>query len=385
MRVVHVVGSTRVDHGGTSRSVPAICEALSQRHIDVQLVTGRTSGVSSNVPPLPVVTHFIEDPPGVRRIFTGRRFAKRLLELQASAPGKSIVHDHGIWLPSNHATAKAARKSGVVRVVSPRGMASPWALSSGGIKKRLAWHLYQKRDLAAATAMHATADLEAQELRALGLTQPIAVIPNGIDLPANMPTRSRVAGKKRMVFMSRIHPKKGLLNLVRAWKLANISDEWELLLIGPDEGGHRIEVQQAIQQSGQNEDIKFFGEVSDGQKWQQLVDAELFVLPSFSENFGIVVAEALAAGLPVITTTGTPWEDLVHNQIGWWIAPEESSLTKTLVEAAGMPEAMRATMSQRAIEWSGERFDWNAIADRMVEFYAWLIDGGDTPECASVV
>lgn len=384
IRVVHVVGSTRVDHGGTSRSVPAICEALAERDVDVQLLTGKTEGVQSNVPKLPVVTRFVDDAAGMSRALTGRRFSSELAKWHSAHTGTAIVHDHGIWLPSNHAAAKSVGRSGGIRVVSPRGMASPWALSNGGIKKRVAWHLYQKNDLASATAFHATADLEATELRQLGLTQPIAVLPNGIDLPPVMPTRRRSGGKKRMVFMSRIHPKKGLMNLVMAWKAADISDVWELLLIGPDEGGHRREIERLTEQLGLSSCIRFHGEVSDTEKWQELVDADLFVLPSFSENFGIVVAEALAAGLPVITTTGTPWGDLVENDIGWWIPPDQESLQQVLVEACRLPDSARIEMSQRAAGWAGDRFQWSGIAARMFEFYSWLLHSGTVPEFVNV-
>lgn len=384
IRVLHVVGSTRVDHGGTSRSVPAICEALSAPELNVQLLTSKTPGVRSNVPPPPVVTHFVDDAPGLGRLLKSRTFAQQLTKFRLAGSLRSIVHDHGIWLPSNHAVASFAQKHGGVRVVSPRGMTSPWALANGGLKKTIAWQLYQKHDLETATAFHATANLEADELRQLGLKQPIAVIPNGIDLPEIMPARIRVGGKKRMIFMSRVHPKKGLLNLVKAWKAADVSDQWELLLVGPDEGGHRREVEDAIQSAGLAGCIEFFGEVSDNEKWQQLVDADVFVLPSFSENFGIVVAEALAAGLPVITTTGTPWEQLEQNQIGWWISPDLESLTSAIVAACGMPDEQRLAKGRQAAQWATHQFQWDGIASQMLEFYVWLLDGGDAPDFVQV-
>lgn len=379
LRVLHVVGSTRVDHGGTSRSVPAICESLSACGLDVELLTGKTSGVRSNVPAPPVITHLVSDAPGLGRILKGPAFSRRLTDFHLAGSLESIVHDHGIWLPSNHAVATSTKKYGGIRVVSPRGMASPWALANSGFKKKMAWQLYQKRDLETATAFHATASLEAEELRKLGLKQPIAVIPNGIDLPETMPARSRVGGKKRMIFMSRVHPKKGLINLVKAWKAADVSDEWELLLVGPDEGGHRNEVECAIQSSGLAGSISFYGEVNDSEKWQQLVDAEVFVLPSFSENFGIVVAEALAAGLPVITTNGTPWEQLEQNQIGWWVAPDLEPLTNAIIDACCMPEEQRLMMGRRAAEWATHQFRWDGIASQMLEFYVWLLGGGKVP------
>lgn len=379
MRVVQVVASTRVDHGGTSRSVPAICDALSDRNVDVHLLTGHTDGVKSNIPAHPAATHLINETGRFRRWFVGKDFSVRLEDLHASAGDRCLLHDHGIWLPSNRAAAQVARAKGWVRVVSPRGMVSPWALNNGGVKKKLAWNLYQKHDLETATAFHATAELEVEELRQIGMRQPIAVIPNGIDLPIRMPERSRHGGKKRAIFLSRIHPKKGLLNLIDAWGQSKVSGDWELLLVGPNEDGHREEIESVVARHGLADSVSFHGEVGDSEKWQQLVDADLFVLPSFSENFGIVVAEALAAGLPVITTTGTPWQSLEENRIGWWVQPETDSLTTALAEACFMADADRVEMGHRASIWASSQFQWGKIADQMATFYGWLLDGGTAP------
>ena len=386
LRVMQVVASTRVDHGGMSRSVPAICSALTDHQVEVHLLTGRTSGIKSNIPDAPAVTHLIDESGRFGRWFVGKQFSSRLGQLTdcSSETERCIVHDHGIWLPSNRATAQTARAKSWIRVVSPRGMVSPWALKNGGVKKRLAWNLYQKNDLATATAFHATAELEADELRQIGMKQPIAVIPNGIDLPAQMPQRKRHGGRKRMIFLSRIHPKKGLVNLITAFRRANIAKDWELLLVGPDEAGHRAEIENEIDRLDLTDSVEFFGEVNDSEKWQQLVDADLFVLPSFSENFGIVVAEALAAGLPVITTTGTPWQALAENGIGWWIEPNVEALTSTLSDACAVPCDARRQMGQRGAEWSAAQFQWSGIANQMSQFYHWLIDGGTRPSFVNI-
>ena len=141
LRVLQVTGSTRVDYGGTSRSVPAICDALSAHQMDVHLVTGRTDGVKSNVPAFPVVTHLIDESPYFGCSFTGKTFSDQLALLHASAPQQCIVHDHGIWLPSNRAVARQARKNNWTRIVSPRGMVSKWGLSHGSRLQKLAWYL----------------------------------------------------------------------------------------------------------------------------------------------------------------------------------------------------------------------------------------------------
>jgi glycosyltransferase involved in cell wall biosynthesis len=194
-----------------------------------------------------------------------------------------------------------------------------------------------------------------------------------------MPIRDTVNQKKRMIFLSRIHPKKGLLNLISAWHHANLALTWDLSLYGPDEGGYSREIERKIEQLGLSSSIKLCGEVSDGEKWKCYANADLFVLPSFSENFGIVIAEALAAGLPVITTTGTPWKSLSDHSIGWWVDPSIESLKSALQEACHMDDVSRTQMGQRAARWSADRFLWAQIGKQMAAFYEGLLSNAQSP------
>ena len=180
--------------------------------------------------------------------------------------------------------------------------------------------------------------------------------------------------------MSRIHRKKGLLNLVRAWAHANIDSAWRLVLAGPDENGHQQAVQDEIDRMGLQQHISFVGAVDDQSKWQLLADSDLFVLPSFNENFGIVVAEAMAAGLPVITTTGTPWQVLAERRFGWWVEPTVEELTAALNAACGLTRTARCDMGRRASQFVRAEFNWDQVARDMLRFYDWLIGKAATPE-----
>ncbi len=370
VRVIHTIAGVRADHGGPSRSVPALCNALAATGTDVHLLTGMPSDgrVKNNFPAPPVTTHAVRESRLGRPWGVGRGFRRELRRLAITAQ-TTIVHDHGVWLPTNHAVAQQATALGLPRIVSPRGMLSAWSMNRRRWLKRCLWQLYQRHDLRSATAFVVTSELEARDVRRLGFSQPTIVIPNGIDFPKELPQRQPQA-TKQLLFLSRIHPKKGVLELVEAFSQARLPDAWQLVIAGPDEDGHRRQVERRIQQLGIDNRFRFTGPVDDQAKWQLYVDADLFVLPSFTENFGIVVAEAMAAGLPVITTTGTPWNVLQEQQLGWHVEPTVAALRQALSEACSLPNSKRIELGLRARDFAIREFAWHDVGARMLDFYS---------------
>tara|TARA_A100001391_G_scaffold191591_1_gene165072 strand:+ start:1371 stop:2567 length:1197 start_codon:yes stop_codon:yes gene_type:complete len=385
LKVIHTIASTRLDHGGTSRSVPATCNALNASGVDTHLVTAEPadSSVTSNLPHDRSRVHLARESARVRQWGVPRQFRHRLASLTDDEQQGLIVHDHAVWLATNHAVASFCRERNVLRVVSPRGMLGEWAMAHGGFKKRLAWKLYQRRDLATADAFHATSSQEADEIRSLGFKQPIAVVPNGVTLPPGLPVRRTSEGRQAL-FLSRIHPKKGLIQLVRAWKQADVPKQWHLVIAGPDENGHQAEVQAEVRRLGIGDHVDFPGEIDNDAKWQSYVDSDLFILPSFNENFGIVIAEAMAAGLPVITTTATPWRVIRDQSMGWWIDPEVEPLVEAIDEALRLPTDELAAMGTRAAQFTRQQATWSAVAERLSDFYRWLLDGDHLPDTVRV-
>lgn len=287
-----------------------------------------------------------------------------------SSTGWDLIHDHGVWLPTNHHVARSAKERGIPRMVSPRGMLEPWALNHKKWKKWIAWWLYQQRDLKSATALHATADSEAHQFKRLGLRKPIHIIPNGVDVCGKLESgigRSG-AGRKTALFLSRIQSKKGLPMLVEAWAKV-LPQGWRMRVIGPDEDGHRAEVQAIAFKAGIAADWSFEGPLEAFQKAEAFASADVFILPTFSENFGIVVAEALAAGVPVITTTGAPWSGLVETGSGWWVEPTSDALAAALADACTRDAAVLRKMGGRGREWMLRDFTWGSVASRMIRAY----------------
>ena len=289
-----------------------------------------------------------------------------------------LVHDHGLWLPTNHAAALAARRQRVPYVVSARGMLEPWARRHRRLKKALAWWAYQRRDLASAAVLHATAASEAENLRELGLRAPIAVIPNGVEVPETPADLAGLSGRaRRALFLSRVHPKKGLPLLLDAWAEVRPAG-WELVVVGPDEGGHRAEL---AAQAARLEiaEVRFEEAVPDAAKWDLYRGADLFVLPTHSENFGVVVAEALAAGVPALTTVGAPWRELRDHECGWWTEVGVRPIAEALRDATSRSDAERAAMGARGRALVAERYGWDGIAAQMRDVYEWALGQRPSP------
>ena len=365
LSVVHTTDSLSARQGGPPRTISAVATGLGRLGVEVSVLSLADGGQSEVVTPEPRVarTRFIDRGRG-----QGRRFGAALAN-----EGPDLVHDHGVWLPSNHSVAVASRRLSIPRVVSTRGMLEPWARQHRRWKKALAWAVFQQRDLCSAAVIHATAASEASNLRDLGLRRPIAVIPNGVGIPDGTAAHDKGerGGPRRALFLSRIHPKKGLPLLLDAWK-AVAPSRWELVIAGPDEDGHRAELRAQADRLGL-QDVHFEGPVADAAKWDLYQSADLFVLPTYSENFGVVVAEALAAGVPVLTTTGAPWSDLVDRRCGWWAEPTSRPLREALQAATETSDAERRAMGLRGRALVEEHYVWEAIAEQMLEVYEWIM------------
>jgi len=258
-------------------------------------------------------------------------------------------------------------------------MLTSWSLAHRSAKKRLAWATYQRRVMKQASCFHVTAQAEADSIRDLGFSQPVAIISNAVDIPSSVSSTSP-NGPSRALFLSRIHPKKGLPLLLDAWNRV-CPEDWILELVGPDENGHRSELEKQADALGLSDSVFFSGPVGDDEKWKKYASADLFVLPSHSENFGIVVAEALAAGVPAITTTGTPWQELETHDCGWWVDPSVDALSDALRQATALPSEELRTKGSRGRDLVRAHYSWSRVGKQMTHAYSWLLNGRSQPDC----
>lgn len=281
-----------------------------------------------------------------------------------------VLHDNGIWLPHNHALAVAARARRVARVASPRGMLAPWALDHKALKKKVAWWCYQKRDLVSASVLHATSEAEGADIERLRLGPRVVVIPNGVfwgEMPAPSAPRC-VNGGRTALFLGRLYPVKGLPLLIDAWAKVR-PPGWRLVLAGPDEQGHKAELEALIEQSRLGDVVTFAGSVAGKDKTELLNGAELFVLPSLSESFGMAIAEALAAGKPVLTTTATPWSSLATEGCGWQAPPTVEGIAAGLATATALAPGELHQMGLRGSAFAAREFNWDSLSTRFIQLY----------------
>lgn len=300
---------------------------------------------------------------------------RRWLEGSVRSGEANMIHAHSLWTYSNLYAESVARLTGCPFIVSPHGTLSSAALNSGSPLKKPLWHLVQRRVLVNAACLHATADSELQDIRAQGLFGPVAVIPNGVDLPDWIPPVPRE--RRTVLFLGRVHPIKQPDVLLRAWsRLESLYPAWDLDVAGIDRDspGH-LDAMRSLARTLGLRRVRFLGEVVGESKWAAYRSADLYVLPSKSENFAITVAEALAAGTPAVVTTGAPWPTIEARGAGWWIDISTDSLTQALRVAMETPREQLARMGWVGRQWMESSFGWNGIAMRFEEMYRWVLMG----------
>lgn len=393
MKILQNIASLKKSNGGTTFFVSDLSLALAKLGEEVSLVSEVEEHLNEKealyLPPKDVVNVILTK---IKNNFFKKHFFNQLYldEIQKQLNEVSVVHITGLWTLSMHKTIKLAKKKNLPIIISPQGMLEPWALNNEFWKKKIAWYLYQKKDLNFAKVLHATAYQEAENLRNLGFKQPIAIIPNCINFEKlrkiNKNFKSKIKIEKDIddncryiLFLSRIHPKKGLLQLIEAWDKIR-PHGWKVIIAGPDENGHRLQLEKIIQKKNLINQFKFTGEVNGEEKNNLYRLADLFILPTFSENFGIVVAEALSFGIPVITTKASPWKVIENLNCGWWIETGTESIGKALREALISSPQKLAEMGQRGKVYADNTFDSIMVAKQMLEVYRWMLGYEKKPD-----
>lgn len=305
-----------------------------------------------------------------------------------------LLHTHGIWMYPSIASYRWARNTRKPYILTPHGSLDQWALRNSRWKKVLAGFAYENRHLSHASCLHALCKSEVQSIRNLGLTNPICLIPNGIDLPEkqlyqNPPWHSFIEnGEKVLLYFGRIHPKKGLANLLKAWTLLhkkekNCSHDWVLAIIGWDQLGHEADLKTQVHESGMGDSVIFLGPQFGEAKQASYHYADAFILPSFSEGLPMVILEAWSHSLPVIMTSECNIPEGFENHAAIKIMPEAEDINRGLLELMTMSEDDLKSMGLRGRKLVERQFSWSKVAAEMSTVYNWMLGGGSKPDCVS--
>ena len=416
IKSAHLTGSVSRKAGGLFDAVSRLVQSQHQQGMAVKVFGLWDESADADLAawnPVPVA---VFKPSWPRVIGRSLKFLK---ELNAFAP--DISHTHGLWLYPSSAATNYSRKNNRPYLISPHGMLDPWALKNSRWKKLIAWQLFERKHLQGARCLRALCASEADSIHQLRLKNDIAVIPNGIDLPtgqisAAAPWKDAVEpGKKVLLFLSRIHPKKGLVNLLKAWAKnqksgagSQKSEEWVLAIAGWDQGGHEAELKRLcdelqihfadicetkIEGAMQKKKISHF-KVSDfspsvlflGPQFNAAKSAcyhhcDAFVLPSFSEGLPMVVLEAWANSKPVIMTPECNLPEGFLAGAAIKAAATEAGVLAGLDELQRMTAAERMAMGSRARELVLARFTWSRVASQLQSVQEWILGGGAKPDC----
>jgi glycosyltransferase involved in cell wall biosynthesis len=390
VRILHVVPTylPAWRHGGPIYAVHGLARALAARGHEVTVFTTDVHGAGRLDVPLgtPVemdgVTVWYFPVTAPRRLYRSPAMGAALARRLAAT---DLVHLHSVFLWPTAAAARAARRAGVPYLLAPRGMLVGDLLHRRGwLRKRLWIELAERRNLKRAAGLHVTSALEGEEAARLGLRLPaVHVVPNGVE-PAPAPgsdaalspaVRAALARPPLLLYLGRVSWKKGLDRLIPA--LAQVP-EATLAVAGNDEEGYRAPLERLARETGVAERVLFLGPVHGADKAALLAGAEALVLPSYSENFGNAVLEAMAAGCPVVVTPEVGLAGVVRETgAGLVAAGDPISLGSALRELLNDPER-RAEMGRRGAAAATRRFGWATIAERMEEVYTAVLAAGRT-------
>ncbi|OBQ55587.1 glycosyltransferase [Tamlana sp. s12] len=294
-----------------------------------------------------------------------------------------IIHQQGIWMFFSFIANRYKNKTGVKQVIAPRGMLDPWALSNSNWKKRMVGSLFENRNLRQADCIHALCESEYRSIRKYGLTNPVAIIPNGFNLREEQHIRKENNSTKTILFIGRIHPKKGLKELIHALnKLKNSSEikNWKLKIAGWSQMNHEEELKELVRLYGLNKRIEFIGPIFGIEKVRELESADVFILPSFSEGLPMAVLEAWSFGLPALITDECNLPEGFMQKAAYRITTDPKSMSEQILNFFKLSDEERSMMGNRALNLLKNQFTWDIVGEKTNQMYNWLLDKADKPE-----
>ena len=376
MRVLHVIPSAAPIDGGPNLAVRALARGLVKRGIDVTVATTNAAGNDALDVPLdaPVIDDGVVYRYFARTVPGSWKFSWPMTRwLWAHARAYDVVHVHALFSYATIPGCRAASHAPVPYVLRPLGTLSEWSLGHRRWKKRPYYALLERSHLDLAAAIHVTSDAEAADLARLGYASRTRVIPLGVDVGERPVARRRALNVDepfRLLFLSRLHEIKNVPLLLRAVAAATREARTiELTIAGDGDPSYRAQLEGLVGELGLDTRVRFVGHVDGEAKQHVLADADCFVLPSAHENFGLAVAEAMGAGLPVIVTPGVALApNVAAAGAGLVVDATEASLASAIAWAADHP-AVLVEMGERAWRLARREMTWDTSCARLEALY----------------
>ena len=310
--------------------------------------------------------------------------------MERLARQSSVIHSHGLWMFLHYMSYRVAREQDLSHIISVHGMAQPYIQARSRWKKTPIDWWFQNRALQRARLLHALVPTEIEDIRRLGFLNPIALIPNGVHLDA-APAAPReefdaafpaARDKRVLLYMARLHPKKGLLHFLPAWGKAEKSRaDWHLLVAGPDEGGHRAQLEAQVAELRLENSVTFAGLLTGNAKRAALGNASAFVLPSHSEGFSMSLLEALGARVPILITPGCNFPEAVLAGCALEMPATEDGSLAGIKQLLALSDEQRRAMGARGRALVERDYSWDNVAQKWRSVYAWCAGDGDRPGC----
>ena len=437
IKSANITASVSRNAGGLYESVRRLVQSLAAGGMQMRVLGVRDEFTDTDLAawqPVPVRAF---KPAWPRKFGYSRGFLQDLHDFNPD-----IVHTHSIWVYPSIASSTYCRKANRPGLISAHGMLDPWAIRNSRWKKAIAHFLFEGSHLREARCLRALCEPEALAIRNLNLKNEIAIIPNGIDLPVlgnaetlktetlksecrNPPWHGVLEpGRKVLLFLSRIHPKKGLVNLLKAWAqiqrsvvsgqvVSGLTPEWTLAIAGWDQGGHEAELKRLCNElgiawkdvrtvgtTGQQDNMTTGAEVR-GQRSEvsgpssvvflgpQFGDAktacyqhcDAFILPSFSEGVPMVVLEAWAYSKPVVMTPECNLPEGFTTNAAIRIETDVESIVHGLEQLFQSSSSVLCSLGVNGRALVARKFVWPRIAEQMAGVYEWMLGGGPKPDC----
>lgn len=366
MNIVHVINSMSTACGGPARTTLLTLRGLCDLGMDVKLLTNQPGAGE-----VPVSKDsFIDYLPLPNFYYSRWGYSVAFGKALESTMGADIYHIQGLWQYQGYATSRFALENHYPYVITLHGTLYPDALCYSSFIKKISLFLFQSKQLQQAACIHVTCMKEMENYRLLGFTNPVAVIPNPIEC-CELAEPFFKDGVKRVGYLGRIHPRKRVERLIEVWK--NLNEPGELVIMGDGDPYYVSMLRDKVKEAGLRK-VRFTGWISGKEKQELLASLACLVVPSDFENFGMIVPEALLQEVPVIASTGSPWEELGTNRCGWWVDNEVDTLTETVRKALSLDKEYLHEMGKRGRRLVLDKYSVEVVSRQMKELYNWILN-----------